>query len=77
MIVQLGVDKTITTIYQKHMYISLSAPWNQPRGCTVKWPCDTSSENSSKSKTTTVIKMTMLKLVKIQSLRKISLLLMK
>jgi hypothetical protein len=38
-----------------------------------QWPCNTSSENSSKSKTNTNTEKTVLKLVKIQSLRKISL----
>jgi hypothetical protein len=38
-----------------------------------EWPCNTPSENSSKSKTNTTTGKTTLKLVKIQSLRKISL----
>jgi hypothetical protein len=38
-----------------------------------QWPCNTPSENSLKSKTNTRTEKTMLKLVKIQSLRKISL----
>jgi hypothetical protein len=36
-----------------------------------QWPCHTPSENSSKSKTNTMTGKTMLKLVKIKSLRKI------
>jgi hypothetical protein len=38
-----------------------------------EWPCNTSSENSSKTKTNTRTGKIVLKLVRIQSLRKISL----
>jgi hypothetical protein len=42
-----------------------------------EWPCNTPSEDSLKSKTNTITGKTMLRLVKIQSLRKIGLILMK
>jgi hypothetical protein len=45
--------------------------------CSLEWPCNTPSEDSSKSKTNTTTGKTMLKLVKIQSLRKIGIILMK